>query len=411
MAKLGNMNIKITRDSSDHKGMPLEIEVEYYGVKHIISGNDIKSALELYLLSERKNMTAEQAIEHVRATDGVMQQQVQQTQPVQQVQRPVQQTQQVQTTNNTQQTTVRRNEEVVEENNSRIKVTGVGKKLLALLTAGVILVIGHFGGSAIYRALKNKGEGDREVENPQVTPIYEQVTPEIIYTTPEPVYVTPEVIYTTPEPVYVTPEPITGDNVIAPPVSIPGSENLPYINRSSSDWIAMSDAEYLEALNSQTIACQMNMPEISLFLEGEPLEGTKQITNIQKTFKPGSVDYCIVEYFNQFRNEVVNAAYDTHNIDNTRTILVRHVTEMYLFCTNQKKITLNTNDGVHEYYWSDLSYEARNAVLDVMFAFVIAMPHDYSVTINGVEMYPYNISDFYEGQLATLTLVNPTNSK
>ena len=363
MATFGNMNIKITRDSSDHKGMPLEVEVEYYGVKHIISGNNMGEALRLYLLSERSNLSPEELIEQVRAIDGV----------VQQVQQPVQQVQQV--------------KQETKEKESKVKVKSVGKGLLALVAAGAILFSGY---TIIKNLSNNKGEEEIIFDGTDPIPVYEQVTPEIVYTTPEPV---------------------TGNNVIAPPVSIPGSENLPYINRSSSDWISMTDAEYLEALNSQTIACQMNMPEISLFLEGEPLEGSKQLTNIQKTFKPGSVDYCIVEYFNQYRNEVVNAAYDTRDIENTRSVLIHHMTEMYLFCTNQKKITLNTNDGVHEYYWSDLSYEARNAVLDVMFSFVIAMPHDYAVTINGVLMYPQNIADFYEGQLATLTLVNPTNRR
>lgn len=405
MAKLGNMSIKITRDSSDHKGMPLEVEVEYYGVKHIISGNNMGEALRLYLLSERSNLSPEELIEQVRAIDGVVQQvqqpvqQVQQ-QPVQQYQQPVQVQQPVQQP--VQQVQQVRQETT--EKDSKISVKSVGKGLLALVAAGAIL----FSGYTIIKHLSDKGEEEIIFDGTDPIPVYEQVTPEIVYTTPEPVYITPE---PTAQIIYTTPEPVTGNNVIAPPVSIPGSENLPYINRSSSDWISMTDAEYLEALNSQTIACQMNMPEISLFLEGEPLEGSKQLTNIQKTFKPGSVDYCIVEYFNQYRNEVVNAAYDTRDIESTRSVLIHHMTEMYLFCTNQKKITLNTNDGVHEYYWSDLSYEARNAVLDVMFSFVIAMPHDYAVTINGVLMYPQNIADFYEGQLATLTLVNPTNRR
>ena len=202
-----------------------------------------------------------------------------------------------------------------------------------------------------------------------------------------------------------------GNDVIAPPTSIEGSENLPYINGSTTDWIAMSDAEYLEALNSQTIACQMNMPEISLFLEGEPLEGSKQLTNIQKTFRTGSVEYCIVEYFNEFRNEVVNAAYDTQNPDTTRAVLEHHVAEIYLFAIGQRSIAMNTPYGIHEYNWHDLSEEAKNAVLDVLFSFAIALPHDYVVRAEGVEITPVALAQFYESTLANLTLVNPTNKR
>ena len=156
----------------------------------------------------------------------------------------------------------------------------------------------------------------------------------------------------------------------------------------------------------------MNMPEISLFLEGEPLEGTKQLTDIQKTFKPRSVEYCIVEYFNQFRNEVVNAAYDTQNVETTRTVLEHHATEIYLFCTGRMSIALNTDYGVHEYYWNDLSEEAKNAVLDVLFSLAIALPHDYAIyNDNGTIIYPVTLAEFYEAQLANLILVNPTNRR
>ena len=397
MATIGNMNVKIIRDSSDHTGMPLEVEVEYLGVRQTFSGDAVRYALHLLLLNDGNNMTPEQLIDQVRVMDrNTIHTPVP---PVQQpVQQQVQQTQTVQRTE-TQQTVVNEtnNEEDVE--NHRFRVTGIGKKLLSLVTAGVILVVGHFVGSGIVRAIR--GNNNQEENIDFSGPAIEQpVTEQPIDTTA-----------TTPEPVYITPEPVIGNDVIAPPVSITGSENLPYVNGSTTDWISMTDAEYLEALNSQSIACQMNMPEISLFLEGEELEGTKQLTSIQKTFKPGSIEYCVVEHFNEFRNEVDNAAYDTRNRESTQLVLDHHISELYLFCTNQKSVTLNTPYGVHEYWWNDLSEEAKNALLDVFFGLTIALPHEYSVNVNGTYMNAVNFSEFYEAQLSFLTLVNPTNRR
>ena len=75
-------------------------------------------------------------------------------------------------------------------------------------------------------------------------------------------------------------------------------------------------------------------------------------------------------------------------------------------------IALNTDYGVHEYYWNDLSEEAKNAVLDVLFSFAIALPHDYAIyNDNGTIIYPVTLAEFYEAQLANLILVNPTNRR
>ncbi len=413
MASIGNMNINIIRDSSDHKGMPLEVEVEYYGVKQTFKGDAIKDALKLFLVSESSSLTPEELIDKVRVLDKntIHQTQQTQTQQTQQTQQqPVQQTQQ------TQQTTQRTETNTVNETkeNHRFKVTGIGKKLLAFIAAGVMLATGHFVASS---AVKRARLEEEKLRNDTSTE--EQVTAQPIdttFTTPEPVVITPEPAIVTPEPepeiVYTTPIPVEGNDVIAPPVPIDGSENLPYVNGAKeSDWITMSDADYLEALNSQSIACQMNMPEISIFLEGGELEGSKQLTNIQKTFKPGSVEYCIVEHFNQERNEVVNAAYDTRSVENTKLVLDYNLTELFLFSTNQKSVVLDTPSGVHEYWWNDLSEEAKNSLLDIMFGYTIALPHGYSVNINGQYMLPENFAEFYEAQLSFLTLVNPTNKR
>lgn len=399
MATIKNLSVNILKDTIDHKGMPVEVELEYGGVKQVIPQDKIAMVLDLFLRFEDIEMTPEQVIEKVRLIDKDTIRTVDTVEHEESVRKGTEESTTRRTSSetetvHTEETTERKTTETKEEEKeSKIKVTGIGKTLLSLLTAGVILVAGHFIGSGIVKSLRNgsgQDEGSIDFEN---TPAIEQAVTEV------PV----ETTYTVPE--------LFPDNVIAPPVSLDGSENLPYVNGATTDWIAMSDAEYLEALNSQTIACQMNMPEISLFLEGEPLEGTKQLTNIQRTFRTGSVEYCIVEYFNEFRNEVVNAAYDTQNIDTTRAMLEHHVTEIYLFCTGQRSICLNTEYGVHEYYWNDLSEEAKNAVLDVLFSFAIALPHDYAININGVDVYPVTFAEYYEATLANLTLINPTNKR
>ena len=374
MAKIGNLNVKILKDSSDHKGMPLEVEVEYLGVKSTISGAGIKSALELFLLDDENKMTPEQLIETVRSLDelaykyGLREDEVGYFRS---------------------DDDKKENKENKENNDdkkakpAKIRIKKIFKKIFKYaLIAGI--------GFAIVSTA--------------------EPTPEIIYATPTPIIVTPE-----PAPT-VAPTPVPTPVPTAVPTAAPTAEpikqatsDLEIINRGgSADWINMSDEEYYQALTDQTIECQRNMNDIMLFLEGEELNGDKHLTNIQKTFYPGSNDYCITEYFNQYRNEVVNAAYDTRNKDNVLAILGSHLKDMYLFCTNQQNITLNTPNGVVEYYYSDLSNEGRNAALDVLIALDVALPHNYSININGVEMYADNISEFYTNQLGALNLVNPT---
>ena len=389
MATIKNIGIRILKDTSDHKGMPLEVEIEYAGVKSVISQSRIKDVLDLYLLYDGVDMTSEEVIEKVREL--YLKEEAEREEAerikVEEEKKKAKEKEETKETKKTKET-----EETKETKEERIKITGIGKAILSLLTAGIILVSGHLIGSNIVQSLRRNRENADNNSSNNETRIETPVTEVPVETT------------------YSLPVDF-GNDVIAPPTSIEGSENLPYINGSTTDWIAMSDAEYLEALNSQTIACQMNMPEISLFLEGEPLEGSKQLTNIQKTFRTGSVEYCIVEYFNEFRNEVVNAAYDTQNPDTTRAVLEHHVAEIYLFAIGQRSIAMNTPYGIHEYNWNDLSEEAKNAVLDVLFSFAIALPHDYVVRAEGVEITPVALAQFYESTLANLTLVNPTNKR
>lgn len=192
---------------------------------------------------------------------------------------------------------------------------------------------------------------------------------------------------------------------------IPREEFLKYVNRASSDWINMTDEQYLEALNSQSVACEKNMLEISLFLEGNELEGEKSLSFIQSTFIPGSPDYCIVEHFNQYRNDLVAATYNMKSRPATEAMLKGHLTELYLFCTNQYGVTVETYNGPQTFYWYNMSDEARNAVLDVLFGYTVALPHGYAMEINGAKMMPEDFGTFYESELRRLILVNPTNRK
>ena len=416
MAKIGNLNVKILKDSSDHKGMPLEVEVEYLGVKSTISGDGIKSALELFLLDDENKMTPEQLIETVRSLDelaykyGLREDEVGYFRS---------------------DDDKKENKENKENNDdkkakpAKIRIKKIFKKLFKYaLIAGIGFAIVYFFQDIQdwINGIRGRGVTDDDIARGNTPAVEESAeqrglpdptaepTPEIIYATPTPIIVTPE-----PAPT-VAPTPVPTPVPTAVPTAAPTAEpikqatnDLEIINRvGSADWINMSDEEYYQALTDQTIECQRNMNDIMLFLEGEELNGDKHLTNIQKTFYPGSNDYCITEYFNQYRNEVVNAAYDTRNKDNVLAILGSHLKDMYLFCTNQQNITLNTPNGVVQYYYSDLSNEGRNAALDVLIALDVALPHNYSININGVEMYADNISEFYTNQLGALILVNPT---
>ena len=401
MAKIGNLNVNILRDSSDHKGMPLEVEVEYLGVKSTISGTGVKDALELYLLSDSNNMTPEQLIDTVRNLDDL-------------ARRSGVNTEYYESSGSR----TRTREETTEVKEPKIRIKQISKKLLKWVLIGVTAfgLIYHFsdiqdwinglrGKNKNVNDLNNETTEEQDVgslsgvpdptEEPTIAPTPDPTPAPTAAPTPVPTEVPTAAPTVTPQVIYVTPEPVE-------------RTNLSVINRGSTDWIAMSDEEYYQALTDQAVECQMNMNDICLFLEGEALEGTKHLTNIQKTFYPGSNDFCISEYFNQYRNEVVNAAYDTRNRDNVNVILDHHLNDMYLFCTNQKNITVQTSNGPFEFYYSDMTNEGRNAALDVFYSLVVAMPHDRTISINGVEMFNYNLSQFYEAQLRSLKLVNPT---
>jgi hypothetical protein len=380
MAKVGNFEINIIEDSSDKKNMPLEVEVEYAGVKSNIKGERIDDVLDTYLRFDGSPLTPQELIDKVRELDKDKEKKPKDTREKSRklVDKLFGRKEKEKTKEETKETTT---EEEVKE--PKIKIKKIGKTLLKIVAGGLFVVLLSTLGHWIYYNFIDKNKVDTNTDNG--TGQEEDVNNLGVDTS-----------FNTPEPAIINAS------------QIPALERLPYIDGASRDLISMTDAEYRDALLSQSESSQANMNEISRFLEGEALEGTKVITDTQKYFVPGSVDYCIVEYFNDLRNQVANAAYDTGSVDNTRVILETNIKEAYLFANGKRSIALNTNQGIHEYNWYDSSNEAKNACLDALFGFAMALPHDCTIEIDGVTMTPQDFGMFYEAELAGLNLVNPS---
>ncbi len=396
MAKIGNFIVNILKDSSDKKNMPLEIEVEYDGVKSKIDGERIQAVLDTYLLFDGATLTSQELIDKVRELDKENKpEETREEKPEEDTfekkynelldklfGKKGTHTREEFESRETEET----HEEHEEEKEPKITIKKVGKTLLKLVGLGVVLTLVHFIGSNLYHYFTDNNTGNEDLDFGNKEKIEQSVTETPLDTT-----------FTTPEPVVIDAS------------TIPAYDRLPYINGASRDWISMTDSEYLAALEAQSNHSQSNMVDICVFLEGGELEGTKYISDTQSNFQKGSIDYCIIEYFNEMRNEVVNAAYDTKNRENVRLILQRNLEEAYLFCNGKRSIALNTNQGVHEYNWYDSSNEAKNAALDILFGLAMACPSEETITIDGTPVYPYQIGTFYEEALADLTLKNPTS--
>lgn len=379
MAKVGNFVIDILKDSSDKKNMPLEVEVEYAGVKSTLKEERIKDVLDTYLRYDGSPLTPQELIDKVRELD--KDKEKKEEDPKEKSRKLVDKLFGRKTKEETKEETKEKTKE--EEKEPKIKIKKVGKALLKLVAGGLFVVLVSTLGHWIYYKYIDKNKVDTNTDNG--TKSQQDINDQNVDTS-----------FNTPEPAVISAS------------NIPALERLPYIDGASRDLISMTDAEYRDALLSQSERSQANMNEISMFLEGEALEGTKVITDTQKYFVPGSVDYCIVEYFNDLRNQVVNAAYDTGSVDNTRVVLETNIKEAYLFANGKRSIALNTNQGIHEYNWYDSSNEAKNACLDTLFGFAMALPHDCTIEIDGVPMTPQDFGMFYEAELAGLNLVNPS---
>lgn len=402
MAKVGNFTVNILKDSSDKKDMPLEIEVEYGGVNSKIEGDRIKDVLNTYLTFDGAKITSQELIDKVRELDkdkpkddkadeekklrDSFEARYQKLLDELFGKKGSRTKEESESHETKEEKEKKETKETKEEKEPKITIKKVGKTLLALAGAGVLLVLVHVIGSNIYHRIVdgNKTGGDLDTGNKgKIEQDVEESGLETTFTTPEP--------------------------TIIDASNLPAYDRLPYINGASRDWIKMSDEQYREALLEQSVVSQTNMNEICAFLEGSELEGTKFLTEIQINFQKGSVDYCIAEYFNEMRNEVVNAAYDTQNRETTKTVLQHNVEEAYLFCTGKRSIALNTSQGIHEYNWYDSSNETKNAALDVLFGFAMACPHDETITIDGVPVTPEQIGTFYERELEGLKLDNPSH--
>ncbi len=384
MATFDNITLEIIEHSADNTGFTATDRIQYNGFDKEVKQSDIEMILSLFLTQEKSSLTPIEFINKVRGSKKDDKKEEKKEPDPDKKPKPEPDTGKDSPEpgkDSEEEKDKKKRRKKKDDKDKDDKKEGKGRivvKTVATLGALAIIAVG---GWHVYKHIIPKSTLDNN-DGPDLTPtprIEQQVTEE------------PK-------------EPIID-------AEIPGDELLPYVNRGSSDWIAMSDDEYLNALNAQTIACQMNMPEISIFLENGVLEGEKHVSHIENSFRKQSPDFCIVEYFNQCRNDVVNAAYDTKNRDNVKIMQDIHMRELYLFITNQTGVTLNTSEGQKTFYWNTISDEARNAILDVFFGLTISLDHSYVLSIDGATFTPEQLGQLYEAELARLTLINPTFRK
>ena len=160
MATIRNISVKILKDTVDHKGMPLEVELEYAGVKHVIPADQIETVLGLYLYYERIDMTPQELIDKVRELDKVEEkvEKKEETKKEETKKEETSETKKTETPTSTTETHVEETRTTEEE--SKPKVTSVGKTILALVTAGVVLVTGHIIGSNIVQSLRRNNQNN-----------------------------------------------------------------------------------------------------------------------------------------------------------------------------------------------------------------------------------------------------------
>ena len=381
------IKVEILEESSDKKGYPERIKLTYLGTSVELKKNVIEYILGMDLKNEGISKTPLEYIEEVRKVSGKPHEEHHEEDDdekksrLERLKEKANERKKKKKEKKAKKDSELTEEEKVEKEEKKYKRKIVIKRIFA--GAGVLALLA--GGYFLVRSLLKKDGDVIDIGTDENTGP-KQTQEETVQTTPTEV---PGISDTT----------------------IPYEQYLPYVNRSSSDMIFMSDEEYLNALNAQSIACQKNMNEISMFLEGNPLEGHKELSHIETTFVYGTVDYAVVSHFNQYRNDLVTCAYDLGSPEATKTMLTGHLREIYSFCKNEYGLTVETSNGPQTVYWNTLSDEARNAVLDVLLGYAIAEPHGYVIEIQGASMQPEDFTAFYDTELARLILINPTFRK
>jgi len=370
MATFDNITLEILEDSADKTGLPVRVRIEYNDFNKEVRQSNIEMILSLFLAQEKSSLTPIEFINKVRGAK-------KEGEAGKKTPDPEKKPELTPDPDPEEESKKAKKKKKKDDKGDKEEKKGTGRIVVRWVAGLLILTSIAYSGYNLYKDfIKPRLDNN---DGPDLTP-----------------------------PPGIEQRVDTNEQEQGPisDVDLPSDDLLPYINRGSTDMIAMSEEEFLEALTSQSVACQENMPEISIFLEGGELEGEKHISHIENSFRYQSPDFCIVEYFNQCRNDVVNAAYDSKNRDDVRLIQDIHLKELYLFITNQSGVTLSTTEGEKTFYWNTISDEARNAILDVYFGLVISLSHDHVLSIDGASFTPEQLGQLYEAELARLTTID-----
>lgn len=141
-----------------------------------------------------------------------------------------------------------------------------------------------------------------------------------------------------------------------------------------------SKEELEEFLSNQEALAWTNVTNVSNFINGKELTGDIYDTDFKSVYDINTVDYAAVQYFNELRNNIMVAAYNDKNVEDTKNAVTDFNKRFVRFVFDDAKLgykRINAN-----YTWDDLSPSAQNTIL-AMGMGILTIEHDFTITVNG----------------------------
>ena len=145
------------------------------------------------------------------------------------------------------------------------------------------------------------------------------------------------------------------------------------------DGKAQNEEELEEFLSNQEALAWTNVTNISRFINGQKLTGDIYRTDFYTIYDIDTIDYAAVYYFNGLRDNIVNAAYETNSVEDTKRAITDFNQRFIKFIFGKDKFKYNRLKT--EYTWDDLSPSAQNTIL-AMGMGILTIEHDFSIKVN-----------------------------
>jgi len=142
---------------------------------------------------------------------------------------------------------------------------------------------------------------------------------------------------------------------------------------------AQSEEELEEFLSNQEALAWTNVTNISNFINGQRLTGDIYKTDFKSVYELNTIDYIAVQYFEELRKNVINAAYETYSVSDTKNAVTDFNQRFIGFVFRKDKF--NNNYSNNRYTWDDLSPSAQNTILAIGMG-ILTIEHDFSVNVN-----------------------------